>query len=149
MRGPLPKDPALRQRTNKVATAATLRVQDRPRRTPALPARSEGQDWQHLTRVWWRSVWRSPMASEYLDADIKGRLYRLAALVDQFWCKPSVLLDAQICRNEAALGLSPMDRRRLQWTVEKAEQESRKRRQPDRSDAGVTDMRDLLKVLSS
>lgn len=143
---PLPKDPALRQRRNKVSTAATLHAQDKRRPAPSLPKRSEGQDWHALTRSWWKSVWHSPMASEYLEADVKGRLYRLAALVDRFWWKPSIALDAQICRNEAALGLSPIDRRRLQWTVEKAEQESRKRVQPARREPG-DDPRSIFQVV--
>jgi hypothetical protein len=130
MRGPAPKDPKLRQRRNKVSTAATLREIEpsERKRTPSLPKRSDGQAWHPVSRLWWRSVWQSPMAAEYLDADVKGRLYRLAILVDRFWWRPSIALDAQICRNEAALGLSPIDRRRLQWEVEKIEDIQRNRR---------------------
>lgn len=145
MRGPLPKDPALRQRRNKVSTKATLSAVKVIKRAPPLFKRAEGE-WHPLTRQWWRAVWHSPMASEYLDADVKGRMYRLAALVDRFWWKPSIGLDSQICRNEAALGLSPMDRRRLQWTVEKAEQETAKRRYVQQETP--EDMRELLQVLS-
>ena len=143
---PLPKDPALRQRRNKESTRAVLTMPQERKRAPVLPKRGEGQQWHPLTLVWWRAVWHSPMASEYLEADVKGRLYRLAALVDRFWWKPSIALDAQICRNEAALGLSPIDRRRLQWTVEKAEQESRKRVQPARREPG-DDPRSIFQVV--
>ncbi len=148
MRGPLPKDPKLRQRRNRVSTAATLREvpASERRRAPSLPKRSDSIAWHPVTRVWWRSVWASPMASEYLDADVKGRLYRLAILVDRFWWKPSVNLDAQICRNEADLGLSPIARRRLQWEVERVEEVTRNKRQsvaPQSSD----DSRAILQVL--
>lgn len=145
MRGPLPKDPALRQRRNKPSTRAVLTMPTERKRAPSLPPRSDDQKWHALTLSWWRSVWHSPMASEYLEADVKGRLYRLAVLVDRFWVRPDIKLDAQICHNEAALGLSPMDRRRLQWTVEKAEQEQRKRHAPSSIDQD--DPRKLLEVI--
>lgn len=91
-------------------------------------------------------MWRSPMVSEWLEADIKGRLHRLLLLVEQYHHEPTAALDAQICRNESALGLSPMDRRRLQWTIEKTEQEQR-RRPPQTPPASKSEMRELLQVL--
>src|SRR3989304_598912 len=93
-RGPLPKDPDLRQRKNKESTRATLTATDPPRkRPPNLPKREQG--WHDMTRQWWRDVWRAPMAAEYLKADVHG-LYRLAVLVDRFWLAPAVGLAAQI-----------------------------------------------------
>jgi hypothetical protein len=87
------------------------------RRPPALP---KTRAWHALTRAWWRDVWRSPMASEYLDVDRHG-LLRLAELIEQFWRGPSVQLAAEIRQQEARFGLSPIDRRRLQWEVRRAE----------------------------
>ena len=143
MRGPVPKDPRLRQRRNKVSTAARLLVEDLSsrKRTPSLPPRS--LEWHMLTKRWWKSVWQSPMANEYLDADVKGRLYRLAILVDRFWLKPSITLDAEICRNEAGLGLTPIDRRRLQWEVERLEQAQKRPRRA----APDVDPREYLRVV--
>ncbi len=145
MRGPLPKDPALRQRRNKAATRATLRVEGEARkRAPRLPERGEGLEWHRLTRAWWQDVWHSPMSREYLDADVHG-LYRLAVLVDKFWLKPSATLAQTIAAQEQRFGLSPLDRRRLEWIVERAEAE---RRKPARqATSQPSDMRELLQVL--
>lgn len=129
MPGPMPKDPMLRQRRNKASTKAVLSAEvDEKRRSPRLPKRDDGKEWHDLTRAFWRSLWKSPMASEYLDADIHA-LYRLTVLIDQFWREPTVSLEAQIARAQAAFGLTPLDRRRLEWSVAQAEQAQQKRQQ--------------------
>lgn len=123
MPGPIPKDPMIRQRRNRVVTRATLPPEDEvKKRVPPLPKRSE--PWHKLTRVWWRDVWNSPMATEFLRADIHG-LYILAELVDRFWREPSKELAAEIRLQRQCFGLTPIDRRRLQWEVERVEAATR------------------------
>lgn len=120
MRGPVPKDPALRQRRNKASTRATLTVAGSGRqRAPSLPRREDG--WHKLTIDFWRDIWHSPMSKEYLPSDVHG-LYRLAMLVDRFWRAPSVVLEAQILKSGAEYGLSALSRRRLEWIVERAQE---------------------------
>jgi hypothetical protein len=74
---------------------------------------------------WWTSVWQSPMASEYLDADMKGGLYLLADLHDARWKATAnadlVKLASEIRLQEVRFGLSPIDRSRLRWTIEQGE----------------------------
>lgn len=60
------------------------------------------------------------MATEYLKAD-EHALYRLAALVDKFWNNPTKELAAEIRLEQQAFGLTPLDRRRLEWSIEQAE----------------------------
>ncbi|MDO8671111.1 MAG: hypothetical protein Q7O66_06730 [Dehalococcoidia bacterium] len=128
MTGPLPKDPALRQRRNQAASRATLPATlKKLRRTRPLPARSEGLTWHKLTLAWWRDIWHSPMAGEYLDADVHA-LYRLAVLIDMFWTEPGRELAAEITKEQQSFGLSPLDRRRLEWIVEKAEEAAERKR---------------------
>ena len=117
MPGPPPKHPLLRQRRNRSATSKELAptVQRRRRYAPALPRRDKG--WHALTRAWWRDVWHSPMAVEFVEAD-KHALFRLAVLVDMFWGEPSKELAAEIRLEQQAFGLTPIDRRRLQWSIE-------------------------------
>ena len=142
MSGPLPKPSALRQRQNKTSTRATLSAGDDNHRVPALPKR-EG-DWHPLTRAFWRDVWHSPMAAEFLQADKHG-LYLLAELVDGFWRKPSTTLAAEIRQHRMAFGLTPIDRRRLQWEVERAESAARKHKAPsERKRKASGDPRDYL-----
>lgn len=71
------------------------------------------------------------MASEYLNTDIDG-LARLAVIVDDFHkaetARERKELLQEIRLQEARFGLSPVDRSRLQWEVQKGEEAQQKRR---------------------
>ena len=116
MPGPAPKHASVRARRNRTSTAATLSVVHSVE-APELPP----GEWHAMTEAWWRDVWASPMAPEYDDSDRHG-LFILAALVDAFWEAPSQVLAAEIRLQRAAFGLSPIDRRKLQWEIEKADE---------------------------
>lgn len=138
MPGPPPKHPSTRQRRNKASTARTLAaVPDMD--TPALPpiyvitTVGEGKDktvvtvaaeWHEMTLAWWVDVWASPMAPEYDPSDIHG-LYLLARLVDAAWrsASPTALKDilGELRLQRQLFGLTPLDRRRLQWEIERGE----------------------------
>lgn len=83
------------------------------------------------------------MRDEYLKADIHG-LYVLADLVDQYWCKPSVKLAAEIRQQRQCYGLTPIDRRRLQWEVAKVDAVQPK---PPKREKSTGDPRDLMRVV--
>ncbi|PRY56451.1 hypothetical protein [Glycomyces artemisiae] len=127
MPGQLPKeDPA---RRNKSTSKATLNP-DHDVQAPLLP---KGRTWDWQTESWWRDIWASPMASEYDDSDKHG-LFRLAVLVDDYWTTDNantrVKLAAEIRQQGALYGITPLDRRRLQWEVargDEAEQKNRRR----------------------
>jgi len=127
MSGPPPKDPALRQRRNKVVTAAEFETVEQARAgAPPLGEHPEGNDWHPRTVEWWRRVWASPMREEFLRADEDG-LCMLATLVDQFWRDPSAKLAAEIRLQRQCYGLTSLDRRRLQWEVKRVEEAERPR----------------------
>ena len=71
-----------------------------------------------MTRAWWADLWASPMAPEYDDSDRHG-LLMLAALVDDLWraktARDRLAAAAEVRLQGARYGLSPIDRRRLQW----------------------------------
>jgi len=122
--GPPPKPAAPRQRRNHQAGGATLTEQGpgpaaAPEGPPPLPKRGR-RKWHALTEAWWADIWASPMAGEYLQADLH-RLYLLAELVNAFWRKPSVQLAVEIRLQGQCYGLSPLDRRRLEWEVSRVE----------------------------
>jgi hypothetical protein len=124
MSGPPPKPRATRRRRNRASAARELFPA--PGATaPDLPAE---RDWHTLTARWWADVWASPMASEYLDADVHG-LFRLAVLVDDYWRAESPTarrdLAGEIRLQGQAFGLTPLDRRRLEWTVGQVEDRGR------------------------
>lgn len=83
-----------------------------------------------MTAEWWRDVWASPMAPEFDESDRHG-LFLLAVLVDAFWVEPSKELAAEIRLQRQCFGLTPIDRRRLQWEIERTDEaldRGRKRR---------------------
>jgi len=63
------------------------------------------------------------MAPRFLEADVH-QLYILAELVDRFWREPTTALAAEIRQQRLAFGLTPIDRRRLEWTIRQPEEES-------------------------
>ncbi len=142
MPGPPPKDPALRQRRNKVATRAMLPAEESPLLSPGESEAAEGQPvervipplpprgrrkWHPMAVLAWEDWWRSPMATEFLHADIHG-LYVLIDLVDQYWKKPTPKLAAEIRQQRTCFGLTPIDRRRLQWEVDRGEEADDRRK---------------------
>lgn len=146
-----PKPAALRSRRNKTSTAATLPTQASmvDAIVPDLPGRTDG--WHPLTLEWWADLWRSPMASEYLNIDTH-RLYMLAALVNDFWTATNVTgrLAAltEIRLTGQLFGLTPIDRARLHWEIDKGDQaeERASRRKAVQKTAGK-DPRDALKIV--
>lgn len=117
---PTPKaNPA---RRNKSVTRSTL-SRDHDVQAPDLPERATG--WHHLTVDWWADIWASPMAPEFESSDTHG-LYMLADLVDAYWTEESpkarAALAAEIRLQRQCFGLTPIDRRRLQWEVERTDE---------------------------
>jgi hypothetical protein len=153
MPGPQPKSAALRQRRNRESTRALLPTEEQAASAvvPKLPALGNKEKWHPMVKQWWDAVWKSPMATEYLAAD-KEALYMLARLHQDFW-----LADTQQQRQQSAaeirqqgvrFGLSPIDRRRLQWEVEKGDQAvERTSNRRQRKEASGKDPRDVLKVV--
>jgi hypothetical protein len=120
----MPKEPSTRRRPNKRQTFGARTLAQVPKSaTPPLP---EGRVWHPMTVAWWGDVWGSPMSAEYDTSDRNG-LYLLAVLVDAFWCDPSKELAAEIRLQRQCFGLTPLDRRRLQWEIERGEQAEQKR----------------------
>ena len=151
MSGPTPKDPKLRQRQNKHSTAARLVDFNPVEETPELPQRydedGEPKEWRDEVKVWWQDVWTSPMADEYIQSDRHG-LVLLADLLDQYWRNPNKTLATEIRLQRQCFGLTPIDRRRLQWEVERAE--SAKSDTKERTEGGKgdgDDPRDSLGVV--
>lgn len=153
-RGPAPKPAAMRQRRNKTSTRAQLPTEAEAAdyEVPDLHDRDDGEAWHPNVLEWWASVWRSPMAREFLDADMKGGLYLLADLHQLRWTATSrtALLDAakEIRLQEVRFGLSPIDRRRLQWEIARGEEAERRRSKAKSPQKSEGDPRAALKAVS-
>ena len=166
-KGPAPKPSSIRQRANKKAGATKLKVdtghsdaQDNNTQNKAKPPTLQNPDkrkFHRLTRAWWKRVWNSPMANEYLETDVDG-LARVAILIDNYYkileidpmSKLTKELMSEIRLQEARFGLSPVDRSRLQWEVQKGEEAEAKRRparQPRAEGDTTKDPRGILGVV--
>lgn len=117
MPDPTPKPASQRRRRNSAA-AVRLPVDGPGVKAPKLPACKPAL--LASTKAWWATVWASPMAAVYLDADVPA-LVRLARLIDM---DSRGLADgvtrSEIRQLEDRFGLSPLSRRRLQWEIDQA-----------------------------
>lgn len=104
----------------KAALVARLTADDDP--TPKLPERVDG--WHSQTAAWWADVWASPMSNEWHESDIHN-LFVCAMLYDDMWRGETATARqkaaSEFRQQRAVLGLTPYDRRRLEWTIESAE----------------------------
>lgn len=126
MPGPLPKDPAIRERRNKSSSRALLPAESEVRPdAPQLPALPGKKKWHAMAQLFWETVWASPMSAEFVHGD-ELALIRLLVLVDAFWraTKPAYKLAyaREIRMLEREFGLTPLSRRRLEWTVAQAKE---------------------------
>jgi hypothetical protein len=117
MPGPPPKPPSQRRRRNKAASVVKLPTSSRPTKPPAPKGLSPA------ARSWWKTVWQSPLAAAYIEADVPA-LARLAGLIDRVHRgEEGSRLLGEIRALEDRFGLSPLARRRLQWELQTAESE--------------------------
>lgn len=119
--------------------------------TPTIPPIPNPDDrkWHALTIRAWEHAWSSPMASQWLETDADA-LGRLALLWDEFYKSPDANGLKEIRLQSALFGLSPLDRSRLQWEVNRAdesEQKNDRRRETQRKRTGTHDPRQLLTVV--
>lgn len=120
------KDSTVRARRNKASSTATLNRDARP--VPPMPDAL----WHAEAVRWWNDVWSSPMSPEWDDSDIHNVII-CAMLYNDIWTAESAKE-----RKDAAgefrlqrkdLGLTPYDRRRLEWSIESAEESKDRGRQ--------------------
>ena len=116
MPGPVPKPEGARRRRNSGSKPRRLPVSGgKLRKVPALPGKT---GMLPATRAWWATVWASPMAAVYIEADVPA-LARLAGLLDRVQRgDTSSRLLGEVRALEDRFGLSPLSRRRLQWELE-------------------------------
>lgn len=115
----LPKPERNRTRPNRGPQGAALPAEGRPGRTPPLGNRPGGGAWLQSTKDWWKAVWASPPAAQWLEAD-RFALQRLALILDRIaGGEDTAALHREARAIEDNFGLSPYGRRRMLWTVNK------------------------------
>lgn len=142
-RGPAPKDPSLRRRTNKPAEMRPIEVDRAPQpKLPVVYLRAEDgsrvrMSWPAATKQWWQMWADSPLAEEFTANDW-SELLDTALIHAQFW-NGDARLGPELRLRAAKFGATPEDRQRLKIKFVD-------RFVPDDAPAGVTsldDYRDL------
>lgn len=112
---PPKKDGTRRRRNKPPVQPRNLKTGDRPKEVPPLLASLE---WNDVERGYWETVWNSPMATQFIDADHPAliRLTRLASRAMQG--DLGVAGMGELRQLEDRFGLSPLSRRRLQIEIE-------------------------------
>jgi hypothetical protein len=81
-------------------------------------------EWHEQTIAWWNDVWTSPMVSAWDASDVHNVMV-VALLYDDIWSastpKERKEALAEFRQQRADLGLAPLARSRLQWTIETAD----------------------------
>lgn len=146
------KDASVRARRNTASTSSTLVASTNP--VPAMP---EGPTWHPETARWWDDVWSSPMSPEWDESD-EHNVILCALLYNDIW-----LAETAKERKDAAgefrlqrkdLGLTPYDRRRLEWSIESADEardrgrQRRARQEPKKPVEGAADPRAILRAVN-
>lgn len=111
-RGPAPKDPARRRRTNKDPIPTTVVTPDSILRGPELPA---GIDWPAQTLRWWVTWRMSPQAQGWGDTDWDF-LLDTAMLHKAFW-EGDAKVAGELRLRVAKFGATPEDRARLRMQI--------------------------------
>lgn len=133
-RGPAPKDPGRRARTNKDSVPLRV-ITAEPVAQPELPDFEIEVDgelvefvWPARTREWWR-MWRdSPLSREFTSTDW-SELLDTAVLHARFW-RGDVKLAPELRLRVAKFGATPEDRARLRITFAQADEADEKRAVP-------------------
>lgn len=120
MRGRPPKHPDQRRnRTPLTHQYVVLPAEGRKGRTPPLPDVPD-HEFSAETKAWWREIWKSPMATQWLETD-RYSLGLLAVLLDRFQQDPKPSLAAEIRIRANQWGLTPEGRRSLRWIIDEPE----------------------------
>ena len=93
---------------------------------PKLPL-EHGIKWLKITREWWATIWASPMATQWQDADVPG-LVEMAMFRQWMFTtgrfEDQMKLADQVQKRADKFGLSPKGRKDLRWVITLEDQES-------------------------
>jgi hypothetical protein len=132
-RGPAPKDPRRRARSDQSAVTV-IRFEASPQ--PSLP---DGVDWPDQTRAWWQMWADSPLSETFMESDWSF-LLDTALLHAAVWGDGERKLLAELRLRVAKFGATPEDRARLRMQfadADAADGGSRVERAPSRARLGA------------
>lgn len=117
-RGPAPKDPEKRRRTNADPIPTTVVSADDELRGPDLPdgVLPGDEDWHPRTRTWWETWRRSPQAQAFTATDWDF-LIDTALMHHTMWLKGRWEFASELRLRAAKFGATPEDRARLRMQI--------------------------------
>lgn len=121
-RGPQPKDPNRRARTNADSVQQT-KIRFEHAEQPDLPL---DIDWHPRTRAWWEMWKNSPQAEHFMATDWDF-LLDTALMHHAMWSKQQWTLAAEVRLRVAKFGATPEDRARLRMNFADADAKDEKR----------------------
>jgi hypothetical protein len=115
-RGPTPKDPAQRRRTNADPIPTAIVDSDDELRGPPLPEDALPEPWHPRTLAWWDTWRRSPQATTFIATDWDF-LLDTALMHHTMWSKGRWEFASELRLRAAKFGATPEDRARLRMQV--------------------------------
>jgi hypothetical protein len=115
-RGPAPKDPEKRRRTNADPVPTTVVTPDDGLRGPPLPDDAISEPWHPRTLAWWDTWRRSPQAQTFVATDWDF-LLDTALMHHTMWQKGRWEFASELRLRAAKFGATPEDRARLRMQV--------------------------------
>ena len=134
-RGPAPKDPSKRARTNKDPLGMRVITAD-PVEQPDLPevvVNGEPFVWPARTVAWWKMWGDSPLADDFTSTDW-SELLDTAFIHAQFW-SGDMKVAGELRLRVAKFGATPEDRARLRIQFAAADEADGKRAKPSAGSA--------------
>jgi hypothetical protein len=123
MPGPDPKPKDERRRRNKPKSGEWVILTEAFKGpVPKLPT-IKNFTWEKSTRDWWKSIWRSVMATQWQESDVHG-LIELAMLRQAMIEEGDYKLATAITQKSDRFGLTPKGRKDLRWVVTDEDAES-------------------------
>ena len=133
---PVPPKPAGQRRNRNPKVAGEWAVLDEPYSgpIPALPKLAD--KWTDDSRRWWRAIWRTPMATQWLD-DV-GSL-AILAFIRQRLLDGDMRLLSEVRQWSDDFGLTPKGRQMRRWVISAKDAE---RAGITSTEAAVADLRE-------
>ncbi len=134
-RGPAPKDPKRRARSNQDPAPTTV-LRHEIAEPPELPV---GFDWPARTREWF-AVWKQSPQAEHFGSTDWDFLVDTAMVHAEFWAG-NTAVGAELRLRVAKFGATPEDRARLRMQFAQADDLDSKRPKDKPADDGYGDLR--------
>jgi hypothetical protein len=111
--GPPPKKASERRNRNpkQAGDWVQLPAEGRKGRIPALP-----KGFARSTQAWWKKIWRSPMATQWSEADIPA-LIELAMLRERLVEDGKISVAGEVRLRSDQFGLTPEGRQKRRWVI--------------------------------